>query len=96
MQQCRKALEAKRDLGAEDICTLKLCSSLGQCLALEHGVRTSLDQLREAVALHERTCQTSQRVLGSEHPATKCFQDDLTRTREMLAFIHGRAAAVED
>jgi hypothetical protein len=38
------------------------------------------------VALHERACQTSQRVLGSEHPATKAFQDDLTRTREMLAF----------
>ena len=62
----RKLLPVARSaLGSSNVTTLRIGMNYARALYLNTGA--TLDQLREAVALHERTCQTSQRVLGSEH-----------------------------
>ena len=62
--------------------------------ALYQDPTATLDDLHEAVTMLEETARTARRVLGSAHPLTAQFEDDLQDAQAALreATPPGRAA----
>ena len=63
---------AKRCLGPDHDVTLKL--RMLESGAVSDDVKSSLDELKEAVAALEDVCERSRRVFGSAHPLTTVYQ----------------------
>ena len=53
--------------------------------ALCEADRATLDDLREGVTTLEDTTRIARRVLGSSHPLTLLYEQDLQTARELLA-----------
>ena len=57
---------------------------LGEVNDLTLSLRTTLDDVREAVNELEDTERTARQVLGGTHPLTTGFEGNLRRDRELL------------
>ena len=74
---------ARRTLGRDHECTLKLGSSLSKALCRDAG--SSLSELRKAVSITEEGSRRARRVYGDEHPDTMVLFADLQEARATLA-----------
>ena len=73
---------SRRVLGECDILTLR--TRWNYARALYSDPAATLDDLRETVTTLEDTTRIARRVLGSSHPLTLAFEEDLQTSRELL------------
>ena len=73
---------ARRALGKDDETTLRMRDYYA--VALYKDPNATLDHLREAVTTLEDLERNARRVLGSAHPVTLTFEDDLRDARAAL------------
>ena len=76
---------ARRVLGDNDDLTLRMRAIYAEALCRDDG--TTLDDIREAVAMLEDTARTTRRVFGSAHPLTTKIERNLRNAR---AALHAR------
>ena len=74
---------AQRALGEHKDIMLRMRWSYARALC--QADRATLDDLREAVTTLEDTTRIARRVLGSSHPLTLLFEQDLRASRALLA-----------
>ena len=74
---------ARRVLGDHNSMMLRMRWSYARALC--QADHATLDDLREGVTTLEDTTRIARRVLGSSHPLTLAFEQDLRGMREMLA-----------
>ena len=74
---------AQRVLGEHNDIILRMRWSYARALC--QADRATLDDLREAVTTLEDTTRIARRVLGSSHPLTLLYEQDLQTARELLA-----------
>ena len=74
---------ARRTLGRDHECTLKLDGALSQAICRDDG--SSLSELRKAVSITEEGSRRARRVYGDEHPDTKMLLEKLQEARAALA-----------